>query len=208
MRMGWLMPRWAVEGSCRIAGQVIISLSATAAIALLGPLFMKDAPKPAAQPGESHGSELAVLNLLKGGFEPGGARARGLYPSEFEALAPPALPPVMAATPSVVLVSETPVPSPKPIRKPAVASTAQACGGGECQIAMMPPSRPMDQATVRLEAPAATLKAPEGIRLLGIPLPGFIPATGETIVRSGEIVVKSAASIGSSILDLTSRIIP
>jgi hypothetical protein len=207
--------RKALAGTQDIATQVVVSVLATVCITLATNAYFGTSSTPSAPPSPDTASIAQESRPDPAGKLPaeGDSRPRPAQTTEIDPVFGPAV-----SKPSLTFAS-TGTPAPKAqkpreqVNKPAQAeaprkpnATAQTCSG-ECKSRTGPsaegpapaarPVAPVSAAPAEAQPQVLLPPVPEEeerVRLLGIPLPGFVP--------SGEKIVKKIESLGSSISDL------
>ena len=195
--------RKLVETAPKLAFQVTASVAATLCAAFLSnALLSTDSRQPAA-----HGQDVLVADsgadLLKASFTEGGIRIRSSYPTEFGEVfgpAPAKLATGVAWSDPARVPDAAPTPDAHAEKKPP--APARACAG-ECGrkavAAVLPPPRPVVTEVAQANPAASPAPAePKRLRLLGVPLPGFVP--------SGEAIVSTVVSLGDTVTGIIPRL--
>lgn len=193
--------RKLAETAPKLAFQVTASVAATLAAAFLSNVLLGNGGRQPLAPAQEVRMADAGIDLLKANFTEGGIRIRTSYPTEFAAFYGPS-PDKPHMWPTGVAWSEpahaaeaAPTPD-APAEKKPPAPTRQCASecGRKAVAAVLPPPRPVAVAVVVEANPAAASPAaaePKRLRLLGLPLPGFVP--------SGEAIVSTVVSLGDTV---------
>jgi hypothetical protein len=195
----WFVRKLA-ETAPKLAFQVTASVVATLCAAFLSNALLSTASR---QPAPAQDVPVADsgAHLLKANFTEGGIRIRSSYPTEFAEVfgpAPARLATGVAWSEPARVRDAAPTPDPHADKKPAARACAGECGR-KAVAAVLPPPRPVVTDIVQASAAASpALAEPKRLRLLGVPLPGFVP--------SGETIVSTVVSLGDTVTGIIPRL--